>query len=74
MVNQPVQEIRLGRIRAFIWTSQTDQGTRHNVVFDRVSSTGSQLQMTGALSHEDLPLISQVADLAHKWILQQMFS
>jgi hypothetical protein len=74
MPNQPVQEIRLGSIRALIWTSETDQGTKHNVVFNRVRATGRRLEDAGAFRKEDLPLISQVADLAHKWILQQTLS
>ena len=74
MVNQPMKEIRVGCVRALIWTSETGQGIKHNIVLNRVCATGRQLQDAGAFQRDDLPLIGQVADLAHKWILQQTLS
>jgi hypothetical protein len=71
MGNQPVQEIRLGHIRASIWANQTDEGIRHNITFTRMYKIGRRWQDTGSFGCHDLPVVSQVADLAHKWILQQ---
>ena len=71
MGDQPVQEIRLGDIRASIWANQTDEGIRHNITFTRVYKIGRRWQDSGSFGCNDLPIISQVADLAHKWILQQ---
>ena len=72
MGNQPVQEIRLGHIRASIWANQTDEGIRHNITFTRVYKVGHRWQDTGSFGRDDLPIVSQVADRAHKWILQQV--
>ena len=74
MANQPVQEIRLGLIRASIWANQTDDGIRHNVIFTRLYKTVHGWQDTATFRRDDLPLISQVADLVHMWILQQTLS
>jgi hypothetical protein len=71
MSNQPVQEIRLGRIRASIWANQTDEGVRHNVIFTRIYKTGHHWHDTATFGRDDLLLISQAAELAHRWILEQ---
>ena len=72
MGDQPVQEIRLGHIRASIWANQTDEGIRHNITFTRVYKIGRRWQDTGSFGGDDLPIVSKVADRAHKWILQQV--
>ena len=36
--NKPVDEVRIGRIKATIWRNETEDGTpRYNVVFARLS-------------------------------------
>jgi len=73
MGNQPVQEIRLGHIRASIWANQTDdEGIQHNITFTRVYKIGRRWQDTGSFGRDDLPIVSKVAGRAHKWILQQV--
>ena len=37
---RPVHEVRLGAIRASIWANETENGTRHNVTFDRTYRDG----------------------------------
>ncbi len=37
MANKPVQEIRLGRVKAAIWENQTENGPRHNITVSRIS-------------------------------------
>jgi hypothetical protein len=74
MSNQPVQEIRRGQIRASIWVDQTDQGVKHKVIFTRAYKTGHHWHDTATFGRDDLLLISQVAELAHQWILQQTLS
>ena len=37
MANQkPVDEIRIGRVKATIWRNGTDEQPRHNVTFSRI--------------------------------------
>jgi hypothetical protein len=71
MANEPVQEIRLGRIRASIWAARTGEGVVHNVLLTRLHKTGRRWQEVARFGHDDLPLIRQVANLAHQWIVQQ---
>jgi hypothetical protein len=71
MSGQPVQEIRLGRIRASIWENSTEYGVRYSVIFTKLYKAADRWQDTAHFSRDDLPLVSKVADLAHAWILQQ---
>jgi hypothetical protein len=70
--NKPVQEIRLGRIKAAIWENDTQNGMRHNVTFQRIyRDEAGQWGTSDSFGRDDLPLIAKVADLAHTWIFQQ---
>ena len=43
MANQkPVDEIRIGRVKATIWRNGTDEQPRHNVTFSRLYKDGDQ--------------------------------
>ena len=69
---RPVQEIRLGRIRAAIWVNETENGIRHNVTLSRLYRDEQQGQWKDSTSfgRDDLPLVAKVADQAHLWIFQ----
>ena len=70
--NKPVHEIRLGRIKAAIWENETQNGTRHNVTFQRIyRDDEGQWNHSDSFGRDDLPLVAKVADLAHTWIFQQ---
>lgn len=71
MSNQPVQEIRLGLIRASVWVNQTEHGVRYSVIFTKLYKAAGRWQDTAHFSRDDLPLVSKVSELAHAWILQQ---
>ena len=44
MANQkPVDEIRIGRVKATIWRNGTDEQPRHNVTFGRLYKEADQL-------------------------------
>jgi len=68
---RPVQEIRMGRIRAAIWQNQTDTGVRHNVTISRLYKDGDDWKDTTSFGRDDLPLVAKVCDLAHWWIYSQ---
>jgi len=71
MSDHPVQEIRLGSIRAAIWMNDTENGARYSVVLSKLYKAADRWQDTGHFSRDDLPLVSKVSELAHAWILQQ---
>jgi len=71
MSNQPVQEIRRGRIRASIWVDETERGPKYSTIFTKLYKAGDRWQDTAHFGVNDLPLIVQVAELARAWILQQ---
>lgn len=69
MANKPVQEIRLGRIKAAIFENQTESGPRHNVVVGRLyKADGEEWKTADSFGRDDLPLLAKVVDLAHTWI------
>ena len=67
---KPVNEIRLGRIKAAIWANETEQGIRHNVTITRLYKDGDEWKTSTSFGREELPLVAKVADLAHTWIFQ----
>jgi len=71
MSDQPIQEIRIGRIRAAIWRNDTDKGAKYSVVLSKLYRAADRWQDTGHFGGNDLPLVSKVADLAHAWIFEQ---
>ena len=71
MSQQPVHEIRLGRVKAAIWANAAETGVRHNVTFVRLYKDQDQWKDSTSFSRDDLPLVLKVADLAHTWIYNQ---
>ena len=67
--NRPVHEIRLGRVRASIWTNESD---RHDVWFSvciaRTYRDGDEWKTTTTFARDDLPLVSKAAEMAYAWI------
>ena len=68
---KPVQEVRLGRIRAAIWENDTQNGVRHNVTFSRLYlDDDGNWQDSASFGRDDLPLLCKVADRTHTWIFE----
>ena len=66
MANQkPVDEIRIGRVKATTWRNGTDEQPRHNVTFSRLYKDGDQWKSTQSFGRNDLLVLAKVADLAH---------
>ena len=71
MANQkPVDEIRIGRVKATIWRNGTDEQPRHNVTFSRLYKEDDQWKSTQSFGRNDLLMLAKVADLAHTRIFQ----
>ena len=66
--NKPAHEVRMGRIRATIWETETANGTRHNVTISRLYKDGDDWKDSTSFGRDDLPLVEKVAALAHAWI------
>lgn len=71
MAKQPVNEIRLGRVKATIWENETEKGPRHNTQIAVLYKNDEGWQSTDNYSRDDLPLVMKVADMAHTWIYEQ---
>lgn len=69
--NNKPKEIRLGRIKATIWTNKTESGTRHNVTVKRLYKEDDQWKDSDSFGRDDLPLVAKVLDMAHTWIFEQ---
>ena len=71
MVNQkPVDEIRIGRVKATIWRNGTEEHPRHNVTFSRLYKDGDQWKSTQSFGRNDLLVLAKVADQAHTRIFE----
>lgn len=67
---RPVQEIRLGAIKAAIWRNETETGgVRYNTTFERLYRDGDSWKSSPTFGRDDLLILAKVADQAHTWIL-----
>jgi hypothetical protein len=69
--NRPVQEIRMGRIKAAIWENETQNGTRFNVTVTRLYKDGDEWKSSDSFGRDDLPLLAKVLDRAHSFCYEQ---
>lgn len=67
---RPIQEFRLGRIKAAVWANETQLGTRYSVTIVRLFKDDGEAawRTSTAFNRDDLPLVAKVADLAHTYI------
>ena len=66
MANQkPVDEIRIGRVKATIWRNGTDELPGRNVTFSRLYKEADQWKTTQSFGRNDLLVLAKVADQAH---------
>ena len=65
---RPVQEIRMGRIRAAIWENETQNGTRFNVTISRLYKDGDNWKDSNSFGRDDLLIVAKVLDRCHTWI------
>ena len=72
-MSKPIDEIRLGAVKAAIWKNETDAGTRFNATFQRLYRDDENWKSTDSFGRDDLLLLAKVANQAHSRIheLQQ---
>lgn len=68
---RPVNEVRMGRIRAAIWENDTQNGTRYNVTVSRLYKDGDKWKDSQSFGRDDLPIVAKVLDLCHSWIYSE---
>jgi len=63
---QPVEQVRLGAVKAAIWRNEGENGPRFNVTFERLyRNEQGQWRSTFSFGQGDLLLLAKVADGAH---------
>ena len=64
MANQkPVDEIRIGRVKATLWKNGTEDQPRYNVTFSRLYKEGDQWKSTQSFSRNDLLVLAKSSRL-----------
>ena len=69
--NKPINEVRLGSIKAAVWKNETETGVRYNVTFSRLYKDGDKWKTTESFGRDDLLLLAKVANQTHSWIFAQ---
>ena len=68
---QPVEEIRIGSVKAAIWRNEGEGGPRFNVTFQRLyRAEDGKWQSTAGFNRDDLLVLMKVADAAHTRVIQ----
>lgn len=66
---KPIDEVRIGSIKAAIWKNSTQNGDRFNVTFQRLYRDGEgNWKNTDGFGQNDLLTLAKVADAAHSRI------
>jgi hypothetical protein len=72
MNNKPVNEFKVGRIRAAVWSNESEAGRWHSVTFSRLyKDQEGNWKDSASFSRDDLPLLIKAADQAHTFLYQQ---
>ena len=66
-----VHEIRLGAVRASIWEESALDEVKYRVSISRALRPGERHGVADQFDAEELPLVAEVADMAHLWICEQ---
>ena len=68
---QPVEEVRIGSVKAAIWRNEGDNGPRFNVTFQRLYRTeDGKWQSTAGFNRDDLLVLMKVAGATHTRVMQ----
>ena len=69
---KPAAEVRLGRIKATVWTNARDdgKGTWYSVQLGRLYRDGEKWRTSQTFGRDDLLTVAKVADLAHSRVFE----
>ena len=68
--SKPVAEVRIGRVKATVWSNETGGRMRHNVTFSRLYKDGDEWKRTQSFGRNDLLVLAKVANQAHSRIFE----
>lgn len=66
-----VHQIRLGAVQALIWEDSTLEEVKYRVSISRVHRAGERAALADQFDVDQLPLVAELADMAHLWICEQ---
>ena len=67
---KPLEELRIGAVKAAIWHNDTEADPRYNATFSRLYKDGDDWKSTPSFGRDDLLVLAKVADLTHSRILE----
>lgn len=68
---KPVEEVRIGSIKAAIWRNEGEGGPRFNVTLQRLYRTeDGKWKSTSSFGRDDLLVLMKVADATHTRVMQ----
>ena len=71
VTNKPVAKFQYRGIVASVFRNETDHGAAFfKVTIARIYKDGDQFKSTSSFSRDDLPLVTQIANDAWRWILE----
>ena len=66
----PIEEIRIGTVKAAIWENDTKRGVYHNVTFGRLYRYDGDWRESSSFGRHDLLSLAKLADAAHTRVLE----
>jgi hypothetical protein len=73
--HRPIEEIRLGGVKAAIWKNQSEKaGTWFSVTLSRTYKQGDSWKQSDSFGPSELPLVINVAERAAGWIEERLRS
>ena len=69
--NKPVQEFRVGLVKAAIWEKKTEKGSFHSVTLSRLYKGENGWKQSHSFSDRELDSIVEVIGQAKAWIGEQ---
>ena len=70
MKTKPINEIRIGNVKAAIWQNKVGESVRHNVTFTRIYKDGEQWKTSDSFGRDDLPRLILAAQKAYESLFQ----
>jgi hypothetical protein len=67
---KPVKEVRIGHVKAAVWSHKSETGTRYSVTLSRIWKDGDTWKSTDGFGRDDLLILAKVADQTHTWLCQ----
>ena len=70
MKTKPINEIRVGNIKAATWQNKVGDSVRHNVTFTRIYKDGDQWKTSDSFGRDELPRLILAAQKAYEALFQ----